>query len=122
MAQKSRAWLRRQMAEALRKVDVLALPSTARVAPAYTLAEDRVHVQDTEALIGLCRYAFLANLTGLPAGSAPVGMDEGLPVGVQIIGDAWDEASVLAVMAELERVGVTQLPPPEGRFDLLGRG
>ncbi|MCI0570860.1 MAG: amidase [Myxococcaceae bacterium] len=120
LAQRTRTWLRRNVARALAEVDVLALPSTACLAPTYSRKEDRVHISDTPALLGLCRYAFLANLTGLPAGSVPVGMAEGLPVGLQLLGDAWDEASVLAVMAHLERLGVAHLPPPPGRFDLLG--
>jgi aspartyl-tRNA(Asn)/glutamyl-tRNA(Gln) amidotransferase subunit A len=120
LAQRSRTWLRQQVATALLGVDVLALPTTACLAPAYAPSEDRVAISDTPALLGLCRYAFLGNLTGLPAGSVPVGMAEGLPVGLQLVGDAWDEASVLAVMAHLERLGVSHLPPPPGRFDLLG--
>jgi aspartyl-tRNA(Asn)/glutamyl-tRNA(Gln) amidotransferase subunit A len=32
--------------------------------------------------------------------------DDGLPVGLQIIGDAWDEACVLQVLAHLERAGI----------------
>jgi aspartyl-tRNA(Asn)/glutamyl-tRNA(Gln) amidotransferase subunit A len=41
-------------------------------------------------------------------------MLDGLPVGLQIIGDAWDEASVLAVMAHAERIGFTSIPAPPG--------
>ena len=54
----------------------------------------------------MCRFNFLANPTGLPASSAPVGTDpDGLPVGLQFVGDAWDEPTVLALVAHLERIG-----------------
>jgi aspartyl-tRNA(Asn)/glutamyl-tRNA(Gln) amidotransferase subunit A len=68
----------------------------------------------------MTRFNFLGNLTGLPAGSAPVGMHDGLPLGLQIVGDAWDEASVLAVLAHLERLGISELPLPRGYVSLAG--
>jgi aspartyl-tRNA(Asn)/glutamyl-tRNA(Gln) amidotransferase subunit A len=117
-AQRTRAVLRRQVAAALADVDVLAMPTTNMPAPRYSLSEDGVAVSDDDATKELTRYAFLANLMGLPAGTAPVGRIGGLPVGLQLMGDAWDEASVLALMAELERSEITKLPPPAGRFTL----
>jgi aspartyl-tRNA(Asn)/glutamyl-tRNA(Gln) amidotransferase subunit A len=67
------------------------------------------------------RYTFLCNLTGNPAGTAPVGLDAGgLPIGLQIIGDAWDEVMVLGVLAHLERIGVAAARRPPGAIDLLG--
>jgi aspartyl-tRNA(Asn)/glutamyl-tRNA(Gln) amidotransferase subunit A len=75
---------------------------------------------DTDALDGACRYAFLANLTGLPAATAPVGRDpNGLPVGFQVVGDAWDEPSVLQVLAELERQGAAAVPRSKLAVDVL---
>ena len=56
----------------------------------------------------------------LPALTAPIGMSEGLPVSMQFIGDAWDEASTLAAGAHLERMGVSHLPLPPGYVDLMG--
>ena len=62
----------------------------------------------------------IGNLTGLPAGTAPVGMDPaGLPIGLQIVGDAWDEAAVLAVLAHLERSEIARTARPPGAVDLL---
>jgi aspartyl-tRNA(Asn)/glutamyl-tRNA(Gln) amidotransferase subunit A len=43
-----------------------------------------------------------------------------LPVGLQILGDAWDEACVLAVLAELERQGIAEVVRPKPAIDLLG--
>jgi Asp-tRNA(Asn)/Glu-tRNA(Gln) amidotransferase A subunit family amidase len=102
-----RTGLRREMARAFQDVDLLAIPST--VAPAAKISDGdmRSGFVDTKVLDGLCRFMFLGNLTGLPAASAPVGCDAlGLPVGLQLVGDAWDEATVLAATAHLERIGV----------------
>jgi aspartyl-tRNA(Asn)/glutamyl-tRNA(Gln) amidotransferase subunit A len=119
--QRLRAGLRAEVASVLRGVDVLALPTTVTTAPRYAASEAGRPFSDIVAVDGLCRFAFLGNLTGLPAGTAPVGVDvEGLPIGLQIIGDAWDEASVLAVLAHLERTEVARVRRPPGAVDLLG--
>lgn len=119
-AQRLRSGLRRAMAEVFQDVDVIALPTTAITAPRYTEAEERLPISDPTAIDGLCRFNFLGNLTGLPAGSAPIGFDsKGLPIGLQIVGDAWDEPTVLSVLAHLERMGVAQVKKPSGALDLL---
>ncbi len=120
-AQRLRAALRAEVAKLLVEVDVLALPTTATTAPPLPVQDRGASFADTEAIDAMCRFNFLGNLTGLPAGTAPVGADEeGLPVGLQIVGDAWDEHVVLGVMAELERVGAAAVPKPKAAMDLLG--
>lgn len=122
-AQRLRAGLRRELADVLQRVDVLALPTTVTTAPRYTEEDEKVAISDPAALEALVRHAFLANLTGAPAGTAPVGMDPGgLPVGLQIVGDAWDEAAVLGVMAHLERTEVAVARRPLAGIDLLSGG
>jgi aspartyl-tRNA(Asn)/glutamyl-tRNA(Gln) amidotransferase subunit A len=119
-AQRVRETLRDQVAEALRAVDLLALPTTATPAPPVTDAQTRKGFVDSEALNAMCRFAFLANLTGLPAASAPVGTDEHAhPVGLQLIGDTWDEATVLQAVAHLERVGVASVERPSSALESL---
>ncbi|MCP5149437.1 MAG: Asp-tRNA(Asn)/Glu-tRNA(Gln) amidotransferase subunit GatA [Chromatiales bacterium] len=44
-----------------------------------------------------------ANLAGLPAASIPAGVLDGLPVGLQITGNYFDEARVLAVAHQYQR-------------------
>jgi aspartyl-tRNA(Asn)/glutamyl-tRNA(Gln) amidotransferase subunit A len=119
-AQRLRSGLRRELADALRTVDVIALPTTAETAPRYTEQDARTSFADPTAIDGLCRFAFLANLTGVPAATAPIGMDgAGLPIGLQIVGDAWDEAMVLAVLAHLERTEIASVRRPRDAIDLL---
>ena len=50
------------------------------------------------------RYCQWFNLLGNPAAVVPVDRsNEGLPIGVQIVGRPWEEERVLAVAAALER-------------------
>ncbi len=119
-AQRLRSGLRREVAALLADVDVIALPTTAITAPRFTDEDARTSFSDAGAIDGLCRFAFLGNLTGLPAATAPVGADAGgLPIGLQIVGDAWDEVGVLSVLAHLERTRVAEVRRPPGAIDLL---
>jgi aspartyl-tRNA(Asn)/glutamyl-tRNA(Gln) amidotransferase subunit A len=112
-AQRLRDGLRLEVARAFGDVDVLALPTTAAAAPRVTDEEFSTGFIDARVLGGLCRFMFLGNLTGLPSLSAPVGLDEHrLPLGLQLVGDAWDEATVLAATAHLERTGVARVERP----------
>jgi len=44
-----------------------------------------------------------SNITGQPAVSVPLHWsDEGLPIGVQLIGGAYDEATLIRLAAQLE--------------------
>ena len=112
-SQRLRGGLRAEVARAFAEVDLLALPTTAGPATRVTDAEFENGFLDARALDALCRFCFLGNLTGLPALSAPVGLDEGrLPLGLQLVGDAWDEATVLAAAAHLERTGAARVERP----------
>jgi aspartyl-tRNA(Asn)/glutamyl-tRNA(Gln) amidotransferase subunit A len=115
-----RAGLRREMVKAYERVDLIALPTTVATAARVTDAEFRGGFLDAKLLDGLCRFAFMGNLTGLPAGSAPIGLDASeRPIGLQLVGDAWDEATVLAAMAHLERVGAARVARPQVSVDIL---
>ena len=120
-AQRLREGRRAETAKLLSEVDVLALPTTATTAPAVTDAQFASGFMDSAATREMCRFNFLGNLTGLPAASMPVGLDpNGLPIGLQIVGDAWDEASVLAVCAHAERAGIAEVVRPRVHVGVLG--
>ncbi|MEU7990274.1 amidase [Streptosporangium canum] len=91
--------LRAELAELFTRVDVLVLPSRERTAPRME-ATGRL----TEP-IGGPLYAVPLNGTGLPAVSIPCGFgSDGLPIGVQLAGPAWGEATLLALAHAYQKV------------------
>jgi len=48
-------------------------------------------------------FTLPANIAGLPALSLPCGTSEGLPVGLQVIANAFDERMLFRVAAAYER-------------------
>ena len=92
-AQKIRTLLKNSCEQALEKVDVLLAPVAPATAPLLgTSLSDPVAMYEAD----ICTV--LANLTGLPAISVPCGVDEkGLPIGMQLIGKAWDEKTLFQV-------------------------
>ncbi len=113
-AQRLRTGLRLEVQRHFERVDVIASPTLATTAPEVSDDEMAGGFLDARLVEALTRYTFLANLTGLPAGSVPVGVDKnGRPIGLQICGDAWDESTVLATMAHLERTGAARSMRPQ---------
>jgi hypothetical protein len=62
-------------------------------------------------------FTVTANLAGLPGLAVPAGLDaQGLPLGLQVIGKPFDEETVFAVGAAIERAAnFTAVPSHEGR-------
>lgn len=60
-------------------------------------------------------FTISLNLAGLPGLSLPVGLgrDSGLPVGLQLMGRAFDEALLLSAAHVLEQA-LPRLPEPKG--------
>jgi len=119
-AQRHRARLRREVDTALRSVDLLALPATACTAPKIHPEAERTGEVDDAGTAKLARFTFMANLCGLPACSVPIGVDRAaLPIGLQLVGAAFDEPTVLRAMYLLERVGIAACPEAKNKVQIL---
>lgn len=97
--------LQELVAEAFRQVDVLVSP-VAATGPSFVNEPDRVRVEGESVDLRATVLAFtaLASLCGLPACSAPGGIDgDGLPVGIQVTGASGADDLVLDVAELLHR-------------------
>jgi len=100
MRQRTRAMetFRRVLAE----VDVVLTPATGVAAPAIRPDVLPRGESDLATLLAIMRFAFAANLTGLPAIAFPAGYEAGLPVGIQAIGRPWHEHVLLRLARAAE--------------------
>lgn len=103
-AQRYRHLLGQSFLRAFSQVDVLVTPTLPLTAT--PIPQERITIRDVDQLIHLAmlRNTEPMDLTGLPALSVPCGFAEGLPVGLQIIGPAFGESTVLRVGDAYQRV------------------
>ncbi|MEO0814489.1 MAG: Asp-tRNA(Asn)/Glu-tRNA(Gln) amidotransferase subunit GatA, partial [Myxococcota bacterium] len=98
-AQKVRSLVSQDFAKAFESVDVILTPTTP--SPAFKHGENtndpiQMYLSDI--------YTVTANLAGLPGLSLPGGFDDqGLPLGLQLVGRPWGEADVLRAARAFER-------------------
>jgi aspartyl-tRNA(Asn)/glutamyl-tRNA(Gln) amidotransferase subunit A len=100
-AQQVRALLTRDFVQAFEKVDAIVAPVTPTAA--FKLGEKtddplQMYLEDI--------YSVAASLAGICGMSVPCGETEaGLPIGVQVLGKHFDEATMLRVGAKIEGLG-----------------
>jgi len=86
------------------EVDVIVTPATAITAPPIPTQTEPHDYSDLSTVIELMRYVIPGNLVGLPALSLPVGYDtNGLPIGMQLMGNHWAEALLLRLGNVIEQ-------------------
>jgi aspartyl-tRNA(Asn)/glutamyl-tRNA(Gln) amidotransferase subunit A len=103
-AQRLRSLLCRDVQRLWADVDVLLVPAT--MMPAYRIGETlaRFPTREMSTREALLRLMRPFNLTGLPALSIPCGFTAGgLPIGLQIAGKPFDEATVLRLAHAYEQ-------------------
>ena len=88
--------VRRDLNELFDSVDLITTPMCGIVAPKFGQQTVLVDGKETSVMPPLTRFTRVFNLTGMPAISVPCGFSsQGLPIGLQLAGVAWDEATVL---------------------------
>src|SRR6266436_2535262 len=103
--QRLRTLLKNEVDAALAKLDVLLAPTTPFEATAVGQNEVRIGDQGLPVRGSLIRFTRPFNLTGHPAASVPCGFTaDGLPMGLQIVGRPFDEATVLRVADAYQRI------------------
>jgi aspartyl-tRNA(Asn)/glutamyl-tRNA(Gln) amidotransferase subunit A len=94
-----RTLLRRDYARALEQADVIVMPTSPT--PPFRLGEK---TDDPLQMYLADIFTVSVNLAGLPGISIPCGFADRLPLGVQVIGRMFDEATMLRVADAYERV------------------
>ncbi|MBA0815663.1 hypothetical protein Gohar_000423 [Gossypium harknessii] len=89
--------------EIFKKVDVIVTPTTSMTAPKIPSSALKDGETDMQVTAYLMRFIVAGNLLGLPAITVPVGYDkQGLPIGLQLIGRPWGEATILHLASAVE--------------------
>jgi aspartyl-tRNA(Asn)/glutamyl-tRNA(Gln) amidotransferase subunit A len=99
-AQRARLAFAAEMDALLTRVDVLLTPTLPLVAPRVADLERPVTIggREEEAGMALLRLTFPFNISGQPALTVPCGFSNtGMPIGLQIVGRQFDEATVLRI-------------------------
>jgi aspartyl-tRNA(Asn)/glutamyl-tRNA(Gln) amidotransferase subunit A len=107
-AQQLRRMIKQDFQQAFADVDLILGPTTPETAFELGAKTDdpvSMYLQDI--------YTISLNLAGLPGMSLPVGFLDGLPVGMQLIGDYFDEAGLLNAAHCYQQVTDWHLQVPE---------
>lgn len=108
-AQQMRTLIRQDFDEAFAQCDVIVTPTAPTTAFAFGAKVDdplQMYLNDI--------YTIPANLAGLPAISVPCGVSSsGLPIGLQVLGKAFDERTVLRTAHVYEQMRGFELPLPK---------
>jgi aspartyl-tRNA(Asn)/glutamyl-tRNA(Gln) amidotransferase subunit A len=106
-AQKIRALILKDFTDVFSQVDALVTPT----APSAAFAQGE-RMDDPVRMYFNDVFTVPGNMSGIPGISVPAGLDaQGLPLGLQVLGKPFDEETVFAVGAALERAaGFSELP------------
>lgn len=108
-AQRVRRLIRDDFTEAFKKVDVILSPTTPT--PAFKIGEK---ANDPLSMYLSDIYTIAVNLAGLPAISLPAGFVNGLPIGMQLIGNLFGEAKILNAAHQFQKETEWHKRLPEG--------
>ncbi|CAN0921050.1 Fatty acid amide hydrolase [Linum grandiflorum] len=106
--------------EIFKNVDVIVTPTIGMTATLIPRGALKYGESDMKTTWFLMRFIIAPNLIGLPAISVPVGYDkEGLPIGLQLIGRPWEEATILRLAFAIQELCATRIKKPASFYDVL---
>ncbi|MEB5921735.1 AtzE family amidohydrolase [Franconibacter daqui] len=108
-AQRFRGWFRDQTLGLFDNVDLLLAPATPCCATEIGAATMRINHTDLPIKASMGMLAQPISFLGLPVVTVPVMTAKGLPIGVQLIGAPWREATCLQAAKRLENLGVVNV-------------
>lgn len=97
-AQKVRTLIKQDFDEAFKSVDAIVAPTSPTVA-----FEMGSRTDDPYAMYLADVFTIPANMAGIPGISLPCGFSDGLPVGLQLLGKAFDESNLLGIAHAYEQ-------------------
>jgi aspartyl-tRNA(Asn)/glutamyl-tRNA(Gln) amidotransferase subunit A len=97
-AQKVRTLLKQDFERAFEQVDAIVGPTSPTVA--FRIGE---RTDDPYQMYLADVFTIPANMAGIPGVAIPCGFSDGLPVSLQVLGKAFDEATILRVAHAYER-------------------
>jgi len=106
-AKKVQKIIQTELSQAFSKFDLLVGPTAPTTA--FALGEK---ISDPLQMYLSDIYTVSANIGGLPAISLPVGLAGGLPVGMQLMADKFQESKILSTARQLEQQLDLKLNPP----------
>jgi len=109
-AQQIRHKIKQEFQEIFKTVDTILAPTLPFTAPKIGQEITIINNQELKVADELIRLQSPANLTGLPSISVPCGLSENMPVGIQFIGNAFNEHMIIKAAYAFECT-----KPMEGR-------
>jgi Asp-tRNA(Asn)/Glu-tRNA(Gln) amidotransferase A subunit family amidase len=117
LAQRARTRIINNFNRAFEQVNMIITPTTATAAPPIPKDALPHGNSDLTTTIEILRFVTAANMTGLPAISFPVGYTKnGLPIGMQAMGRAWQEHLLLRLAVNAEQALERKEPKVHYRF------
>ncbi len=114
-AQKFRRVYQAKVRALFADVDVILAPVTPCRAPRIGQATIMLNGAEVPARANIGVFTQPISFIGLPVVAVPVWVDDGLPLGVQVIAAPWREADALRVARALEEAGVAATRPMDSR-------
>jgi len=96
-ALQARSIIRNELLNTLRDIDVIVGPTVPKLP--HKLG---TRIDDPMVMYAYDIFTVIANLAGIPAGTVPAGMVDGIPTGLQVMGKPLDDQKVLNVMYGFE--------------------